>query len=499
MTTTRSITLASALTSYLLRGLWRRVDWDSIGRDRRRGIVEELGNALYPIAISERSTLGWVRAVCTRFAINASGGGFLGTDGEERTSRPAYAFVPRVFLPADVTTMPHDAATPEKPCVRWDVLVKCIDFESLRLALHENPASIATFATADPVDGEESLFPLAEEVRSVAPWTPTLPRQIHSPRAHWTVWTLTSNMAHGADDKSGNTTMFRRDRLVDPVTGRQYLRPFISGNAVRGMWRDGMFGLLLRRLGLRAESLPPATAHALLSGGSIEAGADGGTVNVSARRKAREMCPPWDLLAGCVSQQIMKGLLRVNDAILVCRENAWMLHHRLAPMRHDERAPYDEFAASLPSADDLTQLRLATRHAHRDLEGSSGAQMIFNTELLLPGAQMVHSFSLAGIGGVSELAGSCMADFLAEFQAEAFVGAGNSRGYGQVAFDQYLPGEESYRLPSPAVYRRWLDDNADAVRDWLMGAGADAAEEKPKKAARSAKKKADDAPAAEAA
>jgi hypothetical protein len=471
MATRPQIDSASVLAAYLLRGLARRIDYDRIGRDRRRSLTTEFGDFLVPAAVSARSTLEWCRLVCDRFEISPAGEGWEGGDGREHDARAAYAVIPKAFVPPDTVLLEgHPKATDANVIVRWDHACRVIGFDALRIALNENPALYATFALTQPVDGEEQLFTAWGASPEVKPWTPTLPSRLITPRAYRTIWTLISPLAHGHDHKSGNVTLFRRERRVDPVSGLQYLTPFISGNATRGAWRDKIFSRLLRLIGLKTTEVPKEMIHALLAGGAIESGADGGTVNVAARRRARAMSPAWDLFAGCIEQQIMAGLLRIHDAVLVCRENAWMLHTLLEPRRIGSAEPmsFAEFRDALEPADNLTQLRLLTRHAHRDLPGSEGTQMITQTEVILPGAMLVHSFQLIGLDGVSELAGSCMRDLLDEFAGDAFVGAQNARGLGRVAFDPYVPGPGHAELPGPEAYLRFVEENKAEIRAWLL-------------------------------
>lgn len=481
MSNAHQISLARVVASYLLRGLWRRVDWSSIQKERQLDINEELANSLVPLAVSERSVLGWCRALCTRFEINPTGGGYE-SGGQKRRSGPAYALIPRHFLPAGTTEMDRDTGDDNIPAIRWDIACTLIDFHALRIVLHENPAFFATFATAAPAEGEEALFDFVEDSPTAKPWLPVRPKRTISPRVFRTVWELQSPFYHGADEKTGNVSLLRRERAVSPLTGEQYLRPFLSGNAWRGgVVRDRIFGLLLRRVGLRFEELPPARAHALLAGGSIEAGADTGKVDVAARRRARAI-PPWDLIAGCIDSQIMDGCLKAHDAHLLCRENAWFLYEILNPTHDDgSTMTIEEFAASLKPADDLTQLRLGTRHAHRDLEGSKGSQMFWNVEGILAGASIVHSFQLASLNGVSELTKSCLADLLEDFRDDAMVGAQTSRGYGRISFNPYTCGEGVEGLPSPTIYREWVEENRDMIREWLLACAPVDDAEKPAK------------------
>jgi len=475
MPTTSQIANAEVCFSYLLRGLKHRIDWDKLGAERRRALPTELADFLIPAAIAARSTVEMVKLLCQRFEIRAAGEGWEEDDGYARRGRPAYALVPRQFMPPGVVELEAEAGAPWNPketaCVRWDHLAKSIDFAALRLAVYQNPQLLTTFALNPPVEGEEAVFSPWIESAMAPAWTPTLPERLLTPRAFRTVWTLVSNLAHGADHKSGNVTMFRRERRIDPTTGEQVLVPFMSGNAVRGLWRDMIFYRLLRLVGLRVEDIPPRIAHALLAGGTIEAGADSASVDVALRRRVRGLLPAWDLFAGVIEQQIMRGVLRVHDAQVVCRENAWLLYPTLRPKRQGSAdvMSFEEFHAALPVADNLTQLRLLTRHAHRDLEDSDGIQMITDTEVLLPGTTILHSFQLLDPSNVSSLAASCMSDLILEFRDIAHTGAGNARGYGQIAFDHYLPGEGHDALPPTDEYLAYVRENRDAIRAFLLG------------------------------
>lgn len=493
MTTTAKIQQSRAIAAYTLRALWRRVDWQSIPADRRRNIATELTDALVPLVISTRSCRAFFQSFCQRFEIAPAGGAYERA-GEQRVSEAAYVLLPERFVPAMTPTMPHSMAVDGIACLRWDAAVDAIDFEGLRIALVDGAPMISTFVTAQPMDGEDKLFDDHALGATGGVWTAALPTRIVTPRAFRTVWTLTSPLAHGHDTSSGNVVLFRRERTVDPTTGEQTLRPMMSGNAVRGMWRDLIMLRLLALVGLTSREIPPKVAHALLAGGSIDKGADGAKVNVAARRLARERCPAWDLFAGVLDEQIMRGLLRVHDVVLICRENHWILWEMLAPTRDGKPMSREEFRAALLPADDLTQLRLGTRMAHREIEDAGGVQMIFNTEVLLPGAQMVHSFQLIGDGsGVSDLARSCMADMLAEFQDNAFAGAKNAAGLGRIAFDPYIPGDGEAPLPSRDLYLAWVAEHRDEIRAWLLRAQTEeGADDAPKKAARARGKKGGD-------
>lgn len=432
----KTITTCRRLLSYLLRATRLQIDRDKIGQGRFASLSAELSDALIPLVVSERSALGFYRALCARFSVDPTGG--------------------------DGNWGPIEAWLPDGR-IRWDRALASLDYAHMRLVIHENPAFLSTFAFSSPCDGEDSIFSSFPEPAAVGAYRPTLPGMLIAPRSYRTVWTLVSPMAHGADEKSGNVNLFRRHRVVNPLTGEQAYVPFMAGNAVRGMWRDMVMARWLALIGLKPTDLPAERVHALFAGGSVEAGADGAGVNLAVRKRARELCPPWDLVAGCTDQQIMSGRARVHDAVLFCRENAWLVHAALG--RADDLV---EFAAALPHASELTQLRLGTRHAHRDYAGSDGTQMIFNQELVIGGAQMLHSLQVYGVDGVETTTASCLADLLNDFREYGTVGAANARGLGLIAFDSYQPGDGAPPLPDPAIYLEYVEKRRDDMRAWAL-------------------------------
>jgi hypothetical protein len=245
--------------------------------------------------------------------------------------------------------------------------------------------------------------------------------------------------------------------------------PFLSGNAWRGQVRDLVALDMLQRLGLDpARDLAPRTAHALCAGGSIEAGADSAGVNLTDRRRWREV-PMVDLLGGCYEQQVMAGHLRVQDAIPVCRETAAMVAPVVAP-GVDPR----ELAARLPEARDLFAIRQLTRHAHRDFEGD-GAQMLVRTEVVIAGTQFVHAVALTGRTDASTapLTASCLAHAIDLVRSAGVVGASTARGHGGIAFDAYQPGAGLVAFPTAEAYLAYLTEHADRLRAILCGTKVD--------------------------
>ena len=427
------------LLAYLLRATVRRVREDRIGEHRFRGLAGELAGALVPLVVGASSPLGFYRGLCERFAVDATG--------------------------SDTEWGPIEAWLPEGR-IRWDRALAVMSLATMRRVIEESPEFLATFAKEWGDEGEDAEFALFPEPRSNDQlFVPTLPTQLIAPSCYRSVWTLTRDFHHGADVKSGNVSLFRRHETQDALTGKRHQVPFVSGNAIRGQWRDLAMGRWLQLLGLKASDIPPIRAHSLLAGGSIDQGADGSPVNNVVRREARDKCPPWDLLGGNTDQQIMSGRLRVGDAVLVCRENAWLVRDVVAPGKE-----LREFAESLPEACVMTQIRQGTRMKHADLEQSDGVQMLFHQEVLVPGCQMVHTLHVFGLDGIDQVTLSCLSDLLNAFRDLGATGASTARGFGSIVFDGYKPGSSAVQLPPPDLYLETMEKRRDEMIAWVMSA-----------------------------
>ncbi len=482
MTTSAQIDQARPRLAYLLRAIARRIRREDIGADRYRNLTTEMADHLRAAAISSRTSTQFLSIVAARFGVN------LSDDGE---GRPIAAFLPEA-LAGDLPGAIYEGSR----VVSWAMIARHTPLEAFRILLneHDGPAFYVTFSQVRPSEEDVQFFSVPE-VPVGDRWAGMLPAEdMQSPKQHRAWFTLVSPLAHGHDDKAGNVVLFRRQRQVDPFTGEHALVPIYTGNAIKGAWRDAFFARMLRAIGVRPEAdLSPRRAQELFSGGTIESGADGATARLDVRRRARQTIPAIDLLGGCVEQQIMSGLLRVHDCTLLCRENAWKLYRMLAPVGlSGEPLTFEDFRASLPPADDLTVLRLGTRHAHRELPGGGeGVQMLWNTEAIMPGARLMHAFSIVSLSTVSSLAKSCLADLLEDFSDTGLLGAQTARGYGQIATTGYTPAAKADPLPSPDEYRTYLAEHKHEILAWLVGAKDDPAEvqeEQPAKKGRAKKK-----------
>jgi len=472
MATKTEVYEARVRFAYLLRAMFRRVDKRRIGAARHRNLPSEMSDYLRAGTIAARSTMAFVQALAKRFEIELNAGSAEIADGETRDFRSVAAFIPDEIA-GDLPGIVHEG----KRVVPWAIIAQHTSLEAVRIVVNEGSDFFITFAQTPP--SEQDIAYLPKSIDHDGPrWTGVLPGEaMQSPKQHRAWFQVVSPLAHGHDEKAGNVCLFRRQPQVDPFTGEQALVPIYTGNAIKGQWRDLFFARMLRALKVKPETdLSQRRAQELFSGGTIEKGADGATARLDVRMRARSTIPAIDLLGGCIEQQIMSGLLRVHDCTLLCRENAWKLYRMMEPTDVLGRPlDYEDFAASLLPSDDWTLLRLGVRHAHRDLPGGDlsadegGAQMIWNTEAIKPGARLFHTFSVVSLSTVSTLAQSCLADLLEDFADVGLLGAQTSRGYGQVSTLGYKPAEKAEPLPSGAEYLDYLSTHREPILEWLAG------------------------------
>lgn len=472
MATKTEVHQARVRLAYLLRSMFRRIDKRKIGADRHRNLPSEMSDYLRAGTIAARNTMQFVTALARRFDIELNANTIEVADDELRDLRVIAAFIPEA-LAGDLAGRTHD----DKRIVPWAVIAQHTNLEAVRIVVNEGADFFVTFAQTPESPQDVAYFPAHVE-HDGPRWTGVLPGEaMQSPKQHRAWFQVVSPLAHGHDEKAGNVCLFRRQPQVDPFTGEQALVPIYTGNAIKGQWRDLFFARMLRALGVKPETdLSQRRAQELFSGGTIEKGADGAVARLDVRTRARSTIPAIDLLGGCIEQQIMSGILRVHDCTLLCRENAWKLFRMMAPADIlGCPLEYEDFAASLLPADDWTLLRLGVRHAHRDLPGGDlsadegGAQMLWNTEAIKPGARFFHTFAVVSLSTVSSLAQSCLADLLEDFADIGMLGAQTSRGYGQVSTLGYKPAEKATPLPSGAEYLDYLRTHREPILEWLAG------------------------------
>lgn len=407
------------MLAWLLRSVRSRLPSNTASQvKRKRNFGSELAAVLPALSVTTKSPLEFFFRLCSRWDVDPVG------DAE---SYPLEVWTPRGAIP-------------------WALAISRLSIENIRAVVAESPHLLGQFAAkwneTDEEDREDDAL-----LASLATSTPEAPRAPLSgllpsgdaiaPREYVSLWVGTGPCHHGADSKSGNFAAFRRQPVLDHVANEIVEVPFLSGNSIRGAWRDLAMKRLCELLGLDPRALAPNVSQSLFAGGTIESGADTAKIDNRLRRRLRELLPAWDLFGGNMAGQMMAGRLRVSDAVLVCKTNAWTVSQVVAP-----GVPVTDVRAALKDATELMSIRQLTRRDHAEYRGedadSESMQMITQTEVVDAGAQWVHRFSLYGNEGVSPLTQSCMADLLEEFAAiGGWLAASPARGFGSVAVAPY--------------------------------------------------------------
>lgn len=261
-------------------------------------------------------------------------------------------------------------------------------------------------------------------------------------------------LAHGADSKAGNATIFRRmDVLSD--AGDVLNLPYYAGNAIRGQMRDLLADHLLASLGLPVSRSLPAVSlwffYALYSGGALEekseahkaitkAIGDAGALRSVGVREFRTTLPALSLLGCALGNRVLAGRCQMADLRPSCAE--WG-------------------TGTIPVAELLTWDYLTRREDKEDHLEHHG--MIANTEVLRVGTTLTGGIDYDD--GISALELSALGRGVRLLADHGWLGAENRRGFGRVRLD--VTG-----APDPAAYDTFLVEQRDTILAYLASVHA---------------------------
>lgn len=252
-----------------------------------------------------------------------------------------------------------------------------------------------------------------------------------------------SPLAHGADGKSGNATLFRRIDVL-ATNGAHLVLPYYSGNAVRGQLRDLLADHLVSSLGLDGRLLSMWFFYALYSGGALEENSsyskvvkhlgDNGATRAEGIRAFRNYLPALSLLGCALGNRVLPGRIQVGDLRPRCRE--WGNGTR-------------------PVADLLTWEFLTRREDFEDHQDNHS--MIATTEVLCAGTELEGGIDM---GMMTDLERSALGCGLRMLAMRGFLGAENRRGLGRV--DLVIEN-----MPDDQPYVQWLAGNKTGIVAYL--------------------------------
>lgn len=268
--------------------------------------------------------------------------------------------------------------------------------------------------------------------------------------------TCLSPLAHGADTKAGNATIFRRMQVLS-TTGQVLTLPFYAGNAIRGQMRDLLADHFLTSLGLTPNKAQPPCHlwffHALYAGGALEENSEqakllgkklgaNGAVRAEGIHELRNMIPPLSLLGTALGNRVISGRVNVGDCRPACKE--W------------GNGEID--AAALFEWTYLTR-----REDHEDHAAGENSSMIANSECLRAGTVLYGGLDVSD--HATQIERACLGTGLLLLQERGYLGAENRRGLGQVAID-------ITNAPDASVYDDYLTSQRLVILAYLEEIGA---------------------------
>lgn len=268
--------------------------------------------------------------------------------------------------------------------------------------------------------------------------------------------TALDHIHHGAGT-SGNTQLLRTQDIVLP-DGTPAEVPFISGNSIKHMIRDGAVRFALDTMQVPRGSLSKAVVDLLFSGGHLSKG--GSSLNLEQARQVAELCPALSLLGYSAGNWMSGSRIQVDNLHLVCVENAWRVPTSLADSGHAQRSQFamrsEEFGTRHEASRQPHVARMLASEERKALEGAvskakekrdaggavekreGSSQMIFEFETVKAGSKfwgaiVYHDLSPMELAALkSGLSYACKG----RHGDEEFIygiGAKNSVGWGRVA------------------------------------------------------------------
>lgn len=253
---------------------------------------------------------------------------------------------------------------------------------------------------------------------------------------------------HGAGSE-GNTQLLRTQDILLP-DGTPTRVPFISGNSIKHMIRDGGVRFALEAMGINAGALSKALVDLMFSGGALTK--SGSAVNLAHARKIAEIFPILSLCGYSAGNFMQASKINVSHLHLVCSENTYRIpvHLREDPQinnramvaraedfgtRHEPTT--DSLVFGLLTTDSQEKQNADTRmNQHKKQRKSQ--QMIYDFEVIRPGSKWfgdiifndLTQFELASLRSALERAAVSTHDGALLFH----IGAKSSVGMGRMAF-----------------------------------------------------------------
>lgn len=256
-----------------------------------------------------------------------------------------------------------------------------------------------------------------------------------------------SPIHHGGDEKTGSESLLRRNKYF--VNGNSMEIPYISGNALRGMWRRHLIADLLDRLDVDLKST--RLYHSLFSGGVLEQVSEknSGVIDIELKKKLNDLLPPIRLLGTSYLNQTIEGNLQVGFLLPVCKELKEYLPDTIAE-KYNDRLERSIFTF----CDFKFQTRKDDLGAER-AEGESAVQMLIKYEVFIPGTVFYNEIKIVD---AEPLDISLLGHLIELWNQNPTIGGKASAGLGQLKLDYALDTRFD-----PELYLEFVEDNKKEI------------------------------------
>ncbi len=267
--------------------------------------------------------------------------------------------------------------------------------------------------------------------------------------------TALSSIAHNGGESFGVTSLFRREKFVQPDGSVQSV-PILSGNAMRGLLRDRGMEFMMRELDIgKNRPLSLEAFYFLFSGGALSSTGKRG-IDIDYARRIKELIPLIGVFGSATGNTMIEGKAKIGKMILMCAETQHILPESI---RNPHALSFWEYLQEEMSVrtDDAkkeryqplltgeTQAQLTMQSladTKRSKEGKpqddtgEHQQMRYFVETIAAGASFYWKIVL---DEVTDLEFEAFVSTLIEFSRKPYVGGKSGTGLGEVAvsFDKW--------------------------------------------------------------
>ncbi|MGW8180751.1 MAG: hypothetical protein ACWGQW_18620, partial [bacterium] len=199
---------------------------------------------------------------------------------------------------------------------------------------------------------------------------------------------------HGAGSV-GNTQVFRVQRIWSETVGAMVRVPFISGNSIKHMVRDGAARFCLDAMEIEDRSLSKPVVHLLFSGGSLTKKSK--SVRLDLLRELEDKFPALSLCGYSAGNVMAPSKVKVDHLHLVCLENQWRMpesflgreeaKHRAGEFREESFGTRHEPTRAIAEARRIVLADIVAKEDEPTAKkNSESVQMIYDFEVISAGS-----------------------------------------------------------------------------------------------------------------